>query len=483
MLRVNSSSPDLLFDALLPEEVKLLPGELGRLDELLDDSRLLGAFSEQWRKAGADGHVVAIDRGRPTIAMATYLRLMVLKHRTGFGYETLMRAVADSLHLRRFCQIPLTAPVPDESTVRKLTRRLGSELVDELTRSVIERAVADKKFRPRALRVDSTVAAADIRYPTDSGLCADAVRVLARAAGKVRVAVPKVSAHVRDRSRAVGRRLRALSRTLRRRSGEAKKDVQRLTEEAAAQVKASLREAEKLLGQAKRSRSRARFVTPKARAKAIATLRDTIALAHKVIKQIAQRFAGEKITNRLVSLFDPDARPIRRGKLEKPNEFGYVTQFAEVTANTKPGARGILLPPKLEAGSTHENALLPATAAELKRLAIKIKEASFDAGFLRDKTEQVLDGVSVFIVGSSDNAGSRRTRRRLARYRVGAEGRISHMKREYQAGRPRLKGKQGARIWESWSTLAYDLDTIADMKPPANKPKPQPPDPEKTTLA
>src|SRR5438128_12482084 len=151
MLRLNSPSPDVLFDALLPEEARLLPGELAKLDELLSDPKLLDAFAKHWRRVGADGHIVAIDRGRPTIAMATYLRLMVLKHRTGFGYETVMRAVADSLHLRRFCQIPLTAPVPDESTVRKLTRRIGPELTDELVRSVIERAVAAKRFRPRAL--------------------------------------------------------------------------------------------------------------------------------------------------------------------------------------------------------------------------------------------------------------------------------------------------------------------------------------------
>lgn len=123
------------------------------------------------------------------------------------------------------------------------------------------------------------------------------------------------------------------------------------------------------------------------------------------------------------------------------------------------GARGILLPPKLEAGSTHENALLPATVAELKRLGIKLKEASSDAGSLRDKTEAVLDGVTTFIVGSPDNAGSRRTQRRLACYRVDAEWRISHPKREYHAGPPRLKGVQGARIWERWAALAYNLDT------------------------
>jgi transposase, IS5 family len=63
--------------------------------------------------------------------MRTYVRLMVVKHRTGWGYETLMREVSDSLHLRRFCLIALGEPVPDESTIRKLTRRLGATVVNE----------------------------------------------------------------------------------------------------------------------------------------------------------------------------------------------------------------------------------------------------------------------------------------------------------------------------------------------------------------
>jgi len=89
-----------------------------------------------------------------------------------------------------------------------------------------------------------------------------------------------------------------------------------------------------------------------------------------------------------------------------------------------------------------------------------------DAGFLRTRTEQALAGAGspeVFIAGDPANAGSRRTRRRLARFRVGCEGRISHLKRNYGAGRSRLKGTQGARIWENWSVLAYDLDTVARL--------------------
>ena len=39
----------------------------------------------------------------------------------------------------------------------------------------------------------------------------------------------------------------------------------------------------------------------------------------KVASQIRQRVAGEPIKDRIISLFDPDARPIRKGKLGKPN--------------------------------------------------------------------------------------------------------------------------------------------------------------------
>ncbi len=65
-----------------------------------------------------------------------------------------------------------------------------------------------------------------------------------------------------------------------------------------------------------------------------------------------------------------------------------------------------------------------------------------------------------FIAGSSE-PDSKRTRRRLARYRTGAEGRISHLKRGYGLRRSRLKGAEGERIWTGWATFAYDLDTLA----------------------
>lgn len=319
MLRLEAF-PDCLLDAALPEEVKVLSGELARADELFSDPGVLAPFRVHWAGQGAQPSF-----GRPSLAMATYVRLMWLKQKTGWGYERLMREVNDSFSLRRFCRIPITEDVPDESTVRKLTRRLGPEVVDEVVRHVIEVAVSQRGFRPRALRADSTVAEADVRYPTDVGLAADAVRVLAKAARKVTAAVPDTTRRVRNRSRAVNKRVRAIGRSLRKRTGEAKAEVQRLTEEAAAQVRSSVSESKKLLAEAEASSVRAEGVSAKARAKAIARLTELVGLSERIVDQVRARFAGEKIPDRLVSLFDPDARPVRRAGGNSPNPMSSAT--------------------------------------------------------------------------------------------------------------------------------------------------------------
>ena len=266
---------------------------------------------------------------------------MVIKTRTGWGYETLVREVSDSIHLRRFCRIALSARVPDESTVRKLTRRLGPEVIDEITRAVIEKATRERRFVGRAVRIDSTVVESDIRYPNDAALAADATRVLAREARKVKRLAGTAARGVRDRSRSAAKKLRAISRTVARRTGQAKTIVLRLTGEAGELVGRSVREARKL---ARQLRDRARGRGARAKQRAAERLDELADLAEKVARQITQRLAGQKITDRLVSMADPDARPIRKGKLRAPTEFGYVFQLAEITENTRRGARGLIAP-------------------------------------------------------------------------------------------------------------------------------------------
>ena len=116
-----------MWDEALPIEVRELPEDLAALDELLADPGLLGADRGALPARGrARQRRAVLTDGRPTIAMETFVRLMVLKQRYRWGYRTLVAEVSDSIHLRRFCRISLSERVPDESTVRKLTRRIGA---------------------------------------------------------------------------------------------------------------------------------------------------------------------------------------------------------------------------------------------------------------------------------------------------------------------------------------------------------------------
>ena len=231
----------------MPIEVRELPEDLAALDVLLADHEVLWPLVERWRQEFRDTGRLVLSEGRPTIALETYVRLMVLKQRYRWGYRTLVAEVSDSIHLRRFCRISLSERVPDESTVRKLTRRIGPETVSELTRAMIVKACREKRFRPRAVRIDSTVIEADVQYPTDAGLACSGVGVLAREGRKLAKLIGEKKVRVRDRSRAMGRTLRAITRTIRRRSGEAKQEVLTLTQQTGELLTKSVKEARRLV--------------------------------------------------------------------------------------------------------------------------------------------------------------------------------------------------------------------------------------------
>jgi IS5 family transposase len=445
VLRLSGGQVESWFYLGLPVQVAELPVDLAALDELLGEPGLLAPIEASWAAE-------AVGFGRPTVPMDRFVRLMIVKARSGWGYETLVREVSDSLHLRRFCRIGLWDRVPDESTVRKLVRRLGADVIEGICSQVIAAATSPRagarRFVVRAARIDSTVVEADIRYPTD----------LAREAAKARGLAGAGAPRVRDRSRAIAGRLLRLNRSIAARTGHSKPLALRLTGEAGVLLARSIREARRLAG---RLRKRARGRGARAKLAAASRLERLAELAEKVCAQIELRLAGKAISERLVSISDPDARPIRKGKLRNPTEFGYVMQLAELCENTRRGARGLILPASTGIGSPNESHLLPATGQRLRDLRLRPREIALDGGFTPGPVREHLPEPDRLFISGHHAPHARKTNRRLAKFRVGAEGRISHLKRRYGLDRSRLKGHPGARTWAAWAILAYNLDTLA----------------------
>ncbi len=282
----------------------------------------------------------------------------------------------------------------------------------------------------------------DIKYPTDAGLASHGVRSLAREGRKLASEFTQNTARVRDRSRSMGRKLRAIARTIRRRSGEAKAEVLALTEQTGKLLQQSVKEARRLAVTARR---KARGRGARAKLRATARLDELADRCEKVARQIKQRVAGEKITDRLISLSDPDARPIRKGKLGKPNEFGlrradrgdHAEHQARRARTDRAGRVAGRQPGREPVAATDRRRARPAWPFAARGRAGR---------WLRDRPDQRaaqdLDPEQVFISGRQQ-PGSRRTQRLLQRYRTGAEGAISHLKRGCGMRRSRLKGDDG----------------------------------------
>ena len=108
MLTMDNRQGDLLEGWISPALLELSE-ELAHVDRVLDGEGILKPFL-----AGAK------LTGRPTTAMATYVRMMYLKFRYQMSYAACVQEVSDSLKWRKFCHLPITGKVPDDKTLIKL---------------------------------------------------------------------------------------------------------------------------------------------------------------------------------------------------------------------------------------------------------------------------------------------------------------------------------------------------------------------------
>jgi transposase, IS5 family len=470
--------PVSLWESLLPEEVRRLPEELARVDALLDDPVFFAPFVPFFSLAA----------GRPSTPVECYLRLMFLKFRYRLGFESVCAEVSDSITWRRFCRIPLDGAVPHPTTLMKLTTRCGSAAVDGLNEALLARAAQAKLLRTSRLRADTTVVPANVCYPTDSGLLAKAVRRIAATGRRIQAAGGATRTRVRDRSRSAGARAHAIASKLRLRGAQAgdqaRAAVARGTGELADLAERAAADARRLLASARRALRRAEA---RAAALAAAGQRDAAAgrrrgrlrravndlaglleATGKIAEQARQRLAGVTPAGaaRRVSLHDGDARPIAKGRLGKPVEFGYK---AQVTDNDD----GVILDHVLEQGNPADAPqLAPAVHRVIQRTGKTPRTVTADRGYGEKSVEDDLHelGVRHVVIPRKGKPGKARRAvehrpafRRTVKWRTGSEGRISTLKRGYGWDRTRFDGTSGARTWTGHGVLAHNLVKIAAL--------------------
>jgi transposase, IS5 family len=366
--------------------------------------------------------------------------------------------------------------VPHPTTLMKITTRCGDAAVAGLNEALLVKAAAAKLLRTDKVRADTTVVEADVAYPTDSGLLAKAVAKIARTVERIKADGGAARTRSRDRRRAAGRRARAIAGKLKLRGAqqrdEAQATVQRITGELAGLAEAAMREADAVVRNARRA---LRTATGQAKGRlhrAINELDTTLQRTRRVVTQTRSRLAGvmPESSSRLVSLHDPDARPIRKGRLGKPVEFGY---SVHTSAQLVDNADGVILDHTVETGNPTD---APQLAPAIKRITDRTGSApgavTADRGYGEARVEDELHelGVrSIAIPRKSKPSPARREfeHRRAFRdkvkWRTGSEGRINHIKRSYGWNRTELTGIHGARTWCGHGVFAHNLVKIAAL--------------------
>jgi IS5 family transposase len=445
MLRLRNEQLTI-WDYVLPEQVLELSQELKRIDEFLDDEKFMQLFLAHWN----------VLIGRPTVPVETYLRLMFLKFRYQFGYETLVAEVSDSIKWRRFCRINLDDVVPHSTTLIKLTQKYGENIIAELNEALVIKASREKISRSRKLRTDTTVTESNIHYPTDAHLLADSIRSITSQAKSLSKMTGTVLPKMRDRCRSAKKRILEIGKTLKRRNHEAVGEVRQITDKLINKAIETIANAHQLMDKAE---------TDLGKQLNAAVKNKLIVTADKIVTQTLKVNSGDThIANRVISLFDPDARPIQKGKLKSPTEFGYKT---EITENED----RIITDYKIHIGNPSDDSLLlDAVKRHIQKTGRTPYALSTDRGYSSSKNIKELEELKIKRIAipkkgkkSKIQTAQEKQRwfRRLQAWRAGGEGTISILKRKYGLGKSLSRGYQGVSSWVGFGIFSYNLRRIA----------------------
>jgi IS5 family transposase len=417
-------------DGFIDSSLFELDEELKRVDSLLSQREFLAPFEE----------VFSETMGRPGTPSAVYLRMQFLKFRFGLSYEEVEREVTERIPWRFFCHLTLQDKVPDATTLIKLNQRFGDERLGRLNKALVKHLVKTKAIRPRKIRIDSTTIETHIAYPTDIGLLHQVVKTLT---GHAKGAGLNISNHVRATKKALAQLGASLKTKSKQQKSQLKETLRRTMELASETVK------------------ECQAVIHRSSVDAHKDFQRDLRIAKKILAQTEQKLHGvQSIPERIVSLYDPEARPIRKGKLKKPNEFGRTLQLVQDSS-------GIILDHELQHGNpSDKTALLPLVKKFNKRFGRAPSELATDKGYYSQENINNLrslkvNRIAIAKVGRLTKYEKRKQHsqwfKRLQRFRCGIEAGISMLKRCFSLGELHVRGTKATAVCVHWAILSYNL--------------------------
>jgi len=432
---------------------------LKRMSDFLDDQQQI---FERVRRDLERG-LKKPDTGRTAMTPSQVLRSLILMRVKNWDYRELSERIADGYTLRRFTGFN-SQRVPKHDAFNRAFNKLRPQTLQALNDLVLKAAVDLGLEDGKRLRVDTTVTETDIHHPTDNTLLWDVVRVLTRLIGRLGKVLPKGIDNFSNRTRCARRRMQEIQRMTAR---------QRHT-----QQKAKYRH---LIGITQQVVHNARGVLEKTKDQCAVDPMDDIIIGElrrkidhycqlgaRVIGQSRRRvLEGEQVATeeKIYSIFETHTDLIKRGKRQKPIEFGHKIFLAE-------SAHGLITQYRVLEGNPPDHVhVKPSLQRHQETFGWAPAWYSSDRGFFSDENIKACPQVKLVCI---PQRGGKRTSQRQAferspefkkgqRFRAGIEGRISvlfrgrGMKRCLAEGRDRFEVLIGAAV------LTNNLMNIAHL--------------------
>jgi transposase, IS5 family len=425
-------------------------------DRVLEDEELIGLVYEALGRRCAQSRV----RGRRGTPAEVVLRLMILKHVRDWSFEALEREVRANLVYRRFTRIG-GEKVPDEKTLARVMRALGPEVVEEINRRLVQMAQQQRVVKGRKMRLDTTVVETNIHYPTDSSLLGDRARVLTRTMKKIEGGVEGWKRRVRNRMRSVKKKVMAIALASRQKglAGE---------ERRRQEYRKLLRVTRQIVHQAERVQQEVKASPRRPRA-ALKPLAEKLQVMTERVQQLMRQTKArvmEGVTQsqeKIVSVFEPHTEIIRKGKANKPTEFGKLVKVQEAEHQ-------IITHYEVYAERPSDGEVLVGAVQEQEeRLGRTPELVAADAAFYTRENEEAVQALGVKRVSIPNRRTRSEERRRYEKrrwfrkgqkWRTGCEGRISVLKRRHGLNRCRYRGFAGMQRWVGLGVIADNLINI-----------------------
>jgi len=403
------------------------------------------------------------DTGRTAMTPTQVLRSLILMRVKNWDYRELSERIADGYTLRRFTGF-YSQRVPKHDAFNRAFNKLRPQTLQALNDLVLKAAIDRGLEDGKRLRVDTTVTETDIHHPTDNTLLWDVVRVLTRLIGRLGGLVPKGIDGFTNRTRSARRRMQEIQRMTARQRHDQQQDKYR-----------------QLIAITHQVVHNARGVLEKTKDQCGLDLMDDLVirelrrkidhycqLGARVIDQSRRRvLQGEQVPTeqKIYSIFETHTDLIKRGKIQKPIEFGHKIFLAE-------SARGLITQYRVLEGNPSDHVhVKPSLQRHQEIFGLAPAWYSSDRGFFSDENIKACPDVKLVCI---PQRGGKRTSQREAfekspefkkgqRFRAGIEGRISvlfrgrGMKRCLTEGRDRFEVLVGAAV------LTNNLMTIAHL--------------------